>query len=125
MEGKGRGSNPNSQKNLTKGMFKKGHKPPPTSGRPKGSISLKDRLAHFMEREVEGKDFDGTTQKMAIADNVVLALLARAIMGDVPAIKEIFDRYYGKETQPIDLMTQEKEETLISMEERIKKYVKP
>lgn len=120
-KGKGKGSNPNSKKALEPTKWKKGQAVP-GAGRPKGSLGIKERLARFMEMPITGTLPDGTQGKMTVADTIALSLIAKSQLGDVPAIREIFDRYFGKETQPIDLTA--KEETIVSMEERIKKYAK-
>ena len=61
-------------------------------GRPKGAATI--------ERE-KLKDYIATR----IAENgeaIVSVLLKKSLTGDIPAIKELFDRGFGKATQHID-----------------------
>lgn len=121
MKGQGKGNNPNSKKALEATKWKKGEVVP-GGGRPKGSLSLKERMAQFVEIPVKIKMPDGSITDQSILDSIIMSLLHQAQKGNMVAVKEVFDRFYGKETQPIDIKGQE--ETLISMEERIKKYAK-
>lgn len=69
---------------------------PGESGNPKGMAKgtrwLKTRLREALE-------------KGDVADDIMLALIAKAKKGDTSAIKEIFDRIDGKVTQEIDQKT--------------------
>ena len=121
MRVKGKGKNPNSIKALKEHGFEKGKSGNP-AGRPKGIPSLRDRLARFMEMQVKAQSPDGTIQKMTLADEIVCAMLAKSKDGDMMAIKETFDRYYGKEAQTMNIKQQE--ETIVTIEERIQKHVK-
>lgn len=70
-------------------------------GRPKGSTKPKimaDALMLALSREAENED--GPTKKLHIIANQLVEL---AMTGDVPAIKEIFDRIDGKPHQSVDL----------------------
>lgn len=77
-------------KNLT--PFKKGHKS--TGGRPKGSVSLVALIKRALEQKLE----KGRT----VADAVVAQLLAKALEGDISAIKELLERIDGKVKQEIE-----------------------
>lgn len=70
-------------------------------GRPKGSTKPKvmaEALMLALSREAENED--GPTKKLNIIANQLVDL---AMTGDVPAIKEIFDRIDGKPHQSVDL----------------------
>jgi hypothetical protein len=120
---KGKGKHPNCVAARKKHEFKKGE-PVPKGGRPKGSLSLKERMDKFMHLEIKVKMPDGSVTKQEIADSIAMSLITQAQKGNIAAIKELLDRYYGKEILPINMMTQEKEEVIISIEERIRKYAK-
>lgn len=87
--GEGRGSNPNSRKNLKK--FKPGESGNP-KGRPQGvkyiSEALREQLAH---KRVKVK-----TPADALAKNVM-----RRALGSDRALEIVLDRTEGKVTQPI------------------------
>lgn len=70
-------------------------------GRPKGSTKPKimaDALMLALSREAENED--GPTKKLNIIANQLVEL---AMSGDIPAIKEVFDRIDGKAHQSVDL----------------------
>ncbi len=98
-----KGVHPNSLKALELGKFKKGHTPPPTAGRPKGAISLKERLDKYIDLPTKVVMPDGTVSDKSVMDSIVLALLGKARKGDISAAKEILDRYYGKQTEKMEL----------------------
>jgi hypothetical protein len=62
------------------------------AGRPKSAKLFKDALTLAIKRTEGDK-----TMLAHIADSLV----AKALLGDVPAIKEVADRLDGKATQPI------------------------
>jgi hypothetical protein len=71
------------------------------AGRPKGSTKPKimaDALMLALSREAQNED--GPTKKLHIIANQLVDL---AMTGDVPAIKEIFDRIDGKPHQSMDV----------------------
>lgn len=123
MKYKGKGTNPNSKKALEPGMFKKGQKAPAKAGRPKGSLSLKERMERFVELKIKVKMPDGSIKDQAILDSIIMSMLSQAQQGNMVAVKEVFDRFYGKQVQPIDVTN--KEDSTTDIEERIKKYAKP
>lgn len=94
-----RGAHPNSLKALEANKYKKGKKP--TGGRPKGSLSLKDRMRHYLELEVPVEIPNGTITDRTILDGIIIALFKQAAAGNVMAIKEVFDRHFGKEADTI------------------------
>ena len=67
------------------------------SGREKGSKNRSTILKKWIESDcsitdpLTGKEITGT-----IEDKIALALIGKAINGDVAAIKEVYDSIYGK-----------------------------
>ncbi len=78
---------PNSKKNLN--LFEPGNN---KGGRKKGSISLAKILSDMLEKKIT----KNTGEKITIKEAVVLAHLKKAMSGDIPAIKEVYDRTDGK-----------------------------
>lgn len=96
---KGKGKNPNSLKNLK--PYKPGH--PPTGGRPKGSLSFKERAQKFLDIQTKYKMPNGTITDQTLLDGAILSLIAQANKGNVPALKELFERIFGKEVEKVEL----------------------
>lgn len=96
-----KGVHPNSLKALEATKYKKGKVP--TGGRPKGALSLKERLNKYLEMEMKTKMPDGTITDKQVLDNVILSLLAKAIKGDVRAIEVVLERQFGKEADKVEL----------------------
>jgi hypothetical protein len=66
-------------------------------GRPKGARNRQTIARFWLEAMQSGKNpISGKTEELSQADWVLLALLAKARKGDVPAIKELMDSGYGK-----------------------------
>lgn len=120
---KGKGKHPNSIIARKGNEFGLGKPPAKSPGRPIGSVSLKERMEQFLKLDIPVKMPDGTVRDKPMIDGIIMSLLAQAHKGNIVALKEVFDRFYGKETQPVDVMTPQKEQTVIAIEERIKKYV--
>jgi len=82
--------------------FKPGN---PGGGRPIGSgqAALKAKLEQYLNLDTAVILPDGTKDKRSVIDATVLALLHKATRGDIPAIKEIFDRHYGKLSDKVEL----------------------
>lgn len=97
-----KGIHPNSLKALEATKWKKGEKPP-GAGRPKGALSLKERMDKYINLPTKVVMPDGTITDKEVMDSIVLALLAKARKGDVGAAKEILDRYYGKQADKMEL----------------------
>lgn len=96
----GKGVHPNSLKNLELGKFKPGEK---HGGRPKGALSLKERMAKFIDLQTKVKMPDGSITDATVMESIILSLLAQAAKGNINAIKEVLDRNFGKEAQPVEL----------------------
>lgn len=58
---------------------------------------MRDALVFALHREAVNADGEPTKKLYLVADQLV----TKAMNGDVPAIKEIFDRVEGKAPQPI------------------------
>jgi hypothetical protein len=71
----------------------------PGAGRPKGSKA---------KHTIQGEAYRAALISAVLKEKAPLiqALIAKAIGGDVPALKEINDRVLGKSTESIDLTTQ-------------------
>lgn len=78
--------------------FKKGH--PGGPGRPKGSISITNRLTKYLEKQIKAREpLDKSNQELktfSLIDLIILRLIENALNGDIKAITTIFDRIDGK-----------------------------
>ena len=89
----------NSLKNLKR--FEKGNQ---GGGRPKGSISIAKILKKTLKQKINITDKTTQTHsKKSIAEGIVLALIQKAMKGDISAIKEVLERTDGKVTQKNDV----------------------
>lgn len=113
-----KGKHPNSLKNLKK--FEVGHAPVPGCGRPPGAISLKERMDRYIYLPTKVAMPDGTITDKEVMDSVVLALLSKARKGDVPAAKEILDRYYGKQSDKLELTGKDGQPLEVQHTERLR-----
>lgn len=95
-----KGQHPNSLKNLELGRFPPGNS---LGGRPKGALSLKERMAKFIDLQTKVKMPDGSVTDATVMESIILSLLAQAAKGNINAIKEVLDRNFGKEAQPVEL----------------------
>ncbi len=81
---------PNSLENLKANQFKKGNK---GGGRPRGSMSLSTKVKNFLEVEINHIDpLDGTIVSLHVIDFIILVLIAKALQGDIRAMRELFNR---------------------------------
>ena len=113
-----KGMHPNSLKALEATKWKKGKTP--TGGRPKGALSLKERMDKYINLETKVVMPDGTITDKEVMDSIVLALLAKARKGDVPAAKEILDRYYGKQSDKLELTGKDGQPLEVQHTERLR-----
>jgi hypothetical protein len=83
--------------------FKKGKSGNP-NGRPKGSPNTKTRLQNLLSlvQKVENK-ITGEEEDLTVAEQMDIAIVNKAMLGDVKAYEQILDRLEGKTTQTIDL----------------------
>lgn len=75
-------------------------------GYPKGVPNTKTRLKRLLEIIQEKTNpFTGVKEGFTVAEQMDVALIAKALKGDVRAYQEIMDRLEGKVSTPIDLKT--------------------
>jgi hypothetical protein len=111
-------SHPNSLKNLK--MFEKGNK---GGGRKKGSVSLVYVLKKLLKKEIDIKDpFTKAQSKAQLREAVALALVTKALKGDVSAIKEIIERVDGKVLQKTEITSSIKQIGEMSKDELLQEY---
>lgn len=71
-------------------------------GKPKGTKNFKTIIEEFLTVETDAMNpMSGKLEKLSVGQQVVIALLAKAKKGDVPAIKELLDRIDGKAEQKL------------------------
>jgi len=111
-KGIGRGKNPNSKKALIANQVKKGGPGKPNAGRPMGSLSLKDRMAKFNIINIPVEMPDGSITNQEMLDAIIFSLYTKARTGDTAAIKEVFDRNFGKEPEKLEIDDKELRKTV-------------
>lgn len=81
--------------NIVNHKFKKGK--PPGPGRPKGSKSMTSILEEIMRTNFQAKNpITKETEKRDVKFWISMALAGKAMKGDMPAIKEVYERIDGK-----------------------------
>tara|TARA_R110000782_G_scaffold92788_7_gene176270 strand:+ start:509 stop:853 length:345 start_codon:yes stop_codon:yes gene_type:complete len=86
--------------------FKKGESGNP-SGRPKGSLNRSTIARRWLETERKGKNpLTGKDEVLTQEDIITLALIRKAMEGDVAAYKALMDSGYGTAKDTIDLRTE-------------------
>jgi hypothetical protein len=103
---KGKGSAPNSKKNLELGKWLPGQSGNP-AGKVKGTLNLKERLQTYLALDIKIKMPDGSIQDKSVLDGIVLSLLSQAQKGNIQAIREVFDRNFGKEADVLQIESHE------------------
>lgn len=116
----GKGKHPNSKKALEPGMFKPGHAPLPGAGRPPGAVSLKERMDRYIDLPTKVVMPDGTVTDKSVMDSIVLAMMAKARKGDVPAANVVLDRYYGKQSDKLELTGKDGQPLEVQHSERLR-----
>jgi hypothetical protein len=83
-------------------------------GRGKGTLNSKTRLRPILEY-IQSKTNPLTLQKedLSILDQMDIAIIKRALDGDVRAYQEILDRLEGKPDQKQQIELKEEEKTII------------
>ena len=72
-------------------------------GRPKGIVSITDTLRKVIEKKMETIDpVTKNKDRKKIKEIIALALVGKALKGDVRAIQEMRDRLEGKVTQKVE-----------------------
>jgi len=90
-------ANRQNLKNFKKGYDERRN----TNGRPRVLPELKEILTEILSEEKTNEK----GQKMSGLEAVLKALHSKATKGDVRAIQEILDRYYGKVKTTVDVTT--------------------
>jgi hypothetical protein len=73
------------------------------NGRPKGVRNRSTIVRYWLEAIKEAKNpITGQLEQLPIQDQIVLALIGKALKGDVAAFKELMDSGHGKITEKIE-----------------------
>lgn len=95
-----------NQENLNQHKFKKGQSGNP-SGRPKGSKNRSTIARRWLEAERKGKNpLTGEDEILTQEDVITLALIRRAMDGDVSAYKALMDSGYGTAKDTLDITSE-------------------
>jgi hypothetical protein len=72
----------------------------PKQGHPKGVPNSKTRLRRLLELVQDKKNpVTGEIEKFSVIEQMDMALISKALKGDINAYKEVLDRLEGKATQ--------------------------
>ena len=94
-----------NEKNIEKHKFKKGESGNP-AGRPVGVRNRSTIVKHWLEVKKRAKNpISENEEELEIQDMMVLALIGRALKGDVNAFKELMDSGHGKLLNSNDITT--------------------
>lgn len=92
-----------NEDNIKKHEFKKGQSGNP-KGRPKGSLNRSTIARRWLEAARKGKNpITGEDEMLTQEDVITLALVRKAMDGDVAAYKAIMDSGYGTAKDTIDI----------------------
>lgn len=95
-----------NEDNIKKHEFKKGQSGNP-AGRPKGSLNRSTIARKWLEAARKGKNpISGEDEVLTQEDIITLALIRKAMDGDVAAYKALMDSGYGTAKDTIDLRTE-------------------
>lgn len=84
-------------------VMEKGDPAQPGAGRPVGSISAKTRLKKLLASTIKRTNaLTGEEGKKTVGDFLDLAIVVKALGGDVAAYREIIDRVDGKVVQKVE-----------------------
>lgn len=130
----GKIGNPNLTQVSKATQFKKGHKPSPNAGRPLGSPTLSATLQRLLDREINTVDIldeNKTKCRMAVRDRIGMAVMAKALSGDIPAVREILDRLEGKTTTKVEVtgkdgepLKTEQSVSISAINERLREFIR-
>jgi hypothetical protein len=96
-----------NEDNIKKHEFKKGQSGNP-KGRPKGSLNRSTIARRWLEAARKGKNpITGEDEILTQEDVITLALVRKAMDGDVSAYKALMDSGYGTAKDTIDINTNE------------------
>ena len=94
-----------NEKNIEKYKFKKGESGNP-NGRAVGSRNRSTKVKDWLGVKKRAKNpISGKEEELEIQDMMVLALINKALKGDVNAYKELMDSGYGKLSSSTDITT--------------------
>ena len=94
-----------NEKNIEKHKFKKGESGNP-NGRPVGSRNRSTIVKQWLEvKKIAKNPISSKEEELEIQDMMVLALINKALKGDVNAFKELMDSGYGKLLNSTDITT--------------------
>jgi hypothetical protein len=84
-------------------MFQKGSSGN-VKGKPKGTKSRATVLRKliYMKAMVENPNGEGALMKGTVEEQIAVALIRKALAGDIAAFREIMDSVYGKIPQPVE-----------------------
>jgi len=102
----GKIGNPNITNIGHETRFKKGQPASPNAGRPIGSPTLSATLQRLLDREINTVDIldeNKTKCRMAVRDRIGMAVIAKSLSGDIPAVREILDRLEGKTATKVEV----------------------
>ena len=86
---------------IKKHEFKKGQSGNP-NGRPKGTENSKTRLMRlFSLVQSKTNPVTGAKEEFSVLEQMDMALVAKALKGDVRAYNELMDRFEGKPEQTV------------------------
>jgi hypothetical protein len=75
-------------------------------GKPKGTLNRSTLLKKWLAVQMDIKRPDtGDKEKMQLFDAITLAVIQKALKGDINAYKEIMDSIHGKVTDKVDHTT--------------------
>jgi hypothetical protein len=114
--GYAKGHHPNSTKNLT--PFPPGQSGNP-NGKPKGAVHLTSLLRKYINQEAEFKTPSGDKKKASLGEGIMVKLVNKALKGDIPAIRTIYDRIEGKAMGDYDPGTVKVEKQFIKMGDEV------
>ena len=95
-----KGKHPNSMKNLK--ICGPGQQPPGAGNR-KCTPSFPALLKRALTTTMVTTDDLGLRVENTVLDGIIAALISKGKDGDIPAIKEIFDRYVGKTKSVVEV----------------------
>jgi len=78
------------------------------NGRPKGSLNRATLVEKWLTAKKSGKNpWTENIEEMDVQDFMTLALIGKAMKGDVAAFKELMDSAYGKVVNDIDITSKD------------------
>lgn len=101
-------------KNIEPYKMKKGTTLNP-NGRPKGSRNRSSIVKYWLETEKSIKNpITGKEETLPIEDQITIALIGKALKGDVNAFRELMDSGYGKLTDKTELTGKDGKDLMVN-----------